>query len=72
MRLRAALLALAFLVLPARAEEIVLGLSSDEVAITATFDGSDILIFGAVKRAAARAPGGHHHGLGPAPTPHGT
>jgi uncharacterized protein (TIGR02186 family) len=33
-----------------RAEEIVLGLSSDEVAITATFDGSDILVFGAVKR----------------------
>lgn len=38
--------------LPARAEEIVLGLSQDEVAITATFEGSDILIFGAIKRAA--------------------
>ncbi len=36
--------------LPLRAEEIVVGLSRDEVAITATFDGSDILIFGAVKR----------------------
>ncbi|WP_210528000.1 TIGR02186 family protein [Rubellimicrobium arenae] len=49
----AALLALLLAVVaPARAEEIVLGLSSDEVAITATFDGSDILIFGAVKRAA--------------------
>jgi uncharacterized protein (TIGR02186 family) len=36
--------------LPARAEEIVVGLSRAEVAITATFDGSDILIFGAVKR----------------------
>jgi uncharacterized protein (TIGR02186 family) len=35
---------------PAPAEEIVLGLSSDSVAITATFDGDDILIFGAVKR----------------------
>lgn len=34
------------------AEEIVLGLSQDEVAITATFEGSDILIFGAVKREA--------------------
>ena len=47
-----ALLAL-FLVLayvPARAEEIVLGLSTDEVGITATFDGSDILVFGAIKR----------------------
>ncbi len=36
--------------LPARAEEIVLGLSRNQVAITATFDGSDVLIFGAVKR----------------------
>jgi uncharacterized protein (TIGR02186 family) len=38
------------LALPARAEQIVLGLSADEVGITATFDGSDILVFGAVKR----------------------
>lgn len=45
-------LALAFLLLatPVSAEEVVLGLSQDEVAITATFDGDDILIFGAVKR----------------------
>ena len=34
----------------ASAEEVVLGLSHDRVAITATFDGSEILIFGAVKR----------------------
>ena len=34
-------------------EEIVLGLSQDKVAITAQFDGSDILIFGAVKRETA-------------------
>lgn len=34
----------------ARAESVVLGLSQDQVAITATFDGSEILIFGAVKR----------------------
>lgn len=46
-RLIALLLSLA---VPARAEEIVLGLSQDEVAITATFEGSDILIFGAIKR----------------------
>jgi len=46
-RLLALLCCLAF---PAKAEEIVLGLSSDNVAITTTFDGSDILIFGAVKR----------------------
>ena len=32
------------------AEEVVLGLSRDRVAITTSFDGSDILIFGAVKR----------------------
>jgi len=38
------------LALPTKAEEVVLGLSKDAVAITATFDGSDILLFGAVKR----------------------
>lgn len=31
-------------------EEIVLGLSQDRVRITTDFDGSDLLIFGAVKR----------------------
>lgn len=31
-------------------EEVVLGLSQDRVAITANFDGDEILIFGAVKR----------------------
>ncbi len=31
-------------------EEVVLGLSQNRVAITADFDGSEILIFGAVKR----------------------
>lgn len=41
---------LLLLPLPAAAEQVVLGLSRDEVAITATFEGSDILIFGAVKR----------------------
>ena len=50
--MRRLLLALVLLLaaLPARTEEIVLGLSSNQVAITATFDGSDILVFGAVKR----------------------
>ncbi|MCC7321706.1 MAG: TIGR02186 family protein [Rubellimicrobium sp.] len=54
----AALTALAAL-LPgaAPAEEIVLGLSADNVAITTTFDGSDLLVFGAVKRDAP-APAG--------------
>ncbi|MEP4198943.1 MAG: TIGR02186 family protein [Aliishimia sp.] len=41
------------LTLPLQAEEIVLGLSQDRVAITTSFDGSEILIFGAVKREAA-------------------
>lgn len=47
-----ALLALMILLatLPARAEEVVLGLSRDKVSITTSFDGSEILIFGAVKR----------------------
>ncbi len=38
------------LALPAQAEEVVAGLSQSNVSITATFDGSEILIFGAVKR----------------------
>ena len=35
---------------PLMAEEVVLGLSKKNVSITANFDGSEILIFGAVKR----------------------
>lgn len=46
-RLLAILLCLS---LPAKSEEIVGSLSRDQVKITATFDGSDILIYGAVKR----------------------
>jgi uncharacterized protein (TIGR02186 family) len=46
------LLLLTLAALPARAEEVVLGLSREDVAITATFEGSDILIFGAVRREA--------------------
>ena len=33
-----------------QAEEVVLGLSKDKISITTNFDGSEILIFGAVKR----------------------
>ena len=47
--LRALLVMLAFAT-PLKAEEVVLGLSQTEVAITTNFDGSEILIFGAVKR----------------------
>jgi uncharacterized protein (TIGR02186 family) len=41
-----------FLLIPTlgMAEEVVLGMSQDNVAITTSFDGSEILIFGAVKR----------------------
>jgi len=39
-----------FLAAPAQAEEVVAGLSQNRIAITANFDGSEILIFGAVKR----------------------
>lgn len=46
------LLVTLFLASPVCAEEVVLGLSQDEVAITTSFDGSEILIFGAVKREA--------------------
>lgn len=46
------LIALLFVIaLPAQAqEEIVLGLSRDQVGITASFDGSEILVFGAIRR----------------------
>ncbi|PSL22216.1 TIGR02186 family protein [Shimia abyssi] len=47
---RSLLLFLTLAASPLSAEEVVLGLSQDKVAITATFDGSEILIFGAVKR----------------------
>ncbi len=43
-------LALLLLALPVRAEEVVAGLSQNRVAITANFDGSEIVIFGAVSR----------------------
>ncbi len=45
-----ALLLLIALVVPAQAEEVVVGLSQNRIAITTNFDGSEILIFGAVKR----------------------
>ena len=50
--LRSLIAVFCLLSLPAAAsdEQVVLGLSQDRVAITANFDGSEILIFGAVKR----------------------
>lgn len=44
------LLLLLVFALPAQAEEVVLGLSKEIVQISTDFDGSDILIFGAIKR----------------------
>jgi len=42
-----------FMATAASAENVVLGLSHKSVSITTNFDGSEILIFGAVKREAA-------------------
>ncbi|MCT4557811.1 MAG: TIGR02186 family protein [Pelagimonas sp.] len=36
--------------LPAMAEEVVLGMSQDQVSISTDFNGDEILIFGAIKR----------------------
>lgn len=52
-RLRAlAAMLLAGLPLPAAAESVVAGLSQSRIAITANFDGSEILVYGAVRREA--------------------
>lgn len=50
MRLLALLWMCLALALPARGEEVVAGLSQNRVALTATFDGSEILVFGAIRR----------------------
>ncbi|WP_299816460.1 TIGR02186 family protein [uncultured Jannaschia sp.] len=52
--IRALLLFLAIAV-PGRAEEIVADLSQDRVSISTNFDGSEILIFGAIRRDAPRS-----------------
>ncbi|MEZ5913305.1 MAG: TIGR02186 family protein [Paracoccaceae bacterium] len=49
--IRCLLIVLVFLALPVRAaEEVVAGMSQNRISITANFDGSEILVFGAVKR----------------------
>lgn len=57
---RLASLVLALLLLPclALAEDVVLGLSQKQIEITTNFDGSEILIFGAVKRDTPAPDGG--------------
>ncbi len=44
------LLLLMLAALPARAEEVIAGLSQNRVSLTVNFEGSEILIFGAVRR----------------------
>ena len=55
MRRLAALLAWGWLALPALAQDeaVVAGLSQDAISITTNFDGSELLVFGAVKRSSA-------------------
>lgn len=50
MRLLAILILAALTAGPAKAEEVVTGLSQNRISISTNFDGSEILIFGAVKR----------------------
>ncbi len=50
--MRIALALLLFFAMPAHSEKVVAGLSQNRVAISANFDGSEILIFGAVRREA--------------------
>lgn len=42
--------------LPLRGEEVVVGLSQNRISITAGFDGSEILVFGAIRREAPPDP----------------
>jgi uncharacterized protein (TIGR02186 family) len=44
------LLILTLMAAPLQAEEVVLGLSQDEVSISTNFDGSEIILYGAIKR----------------------
>lgn len=56
MSLRLAFALLLFAALPARGEEVVLGLSQNRISINTTFSGSQILLFGAIKREEAIPP----------------
>lgn len=61
--LRAALLGLgllagpAFLATPLGAQELVTGMSTENIALTANFTGSEVLVFGAIRRDAPIPPG---------------
>jgi uncharacterized protein (TIGR02186 family) len=53
LRLAALLLALA---MPASAQTVVTGISTDNIALTADFQGSEIFVFGAIRREAPSPP----------------
>ena len=52
------LIALLAFTAPVSAQDIVLGMSKDEIGITAFFNGSEILIFGALKHETATSSAG--------------
>lgn len=56
MRALLSFLLLMLITLPLRAEEVIAGLSQDRVSLTVNFEGSEILIFGAVWRETALPP----------------
>ncbi len=53
--IRALLLLVTLFATPVSAQEVVAGLSQSRISITTNFDGSEILVFGAVKRSEALA-----------------
>ena len=42
--------ALALLAAPVAAQELVTGISTENIALTANFTGSEVLVFGAIRR----------------------
>ncbi len=56
MRVLAAALVLMLAALPLRAEEVLAGLSQKQLSLTVNFEGSEILVFGAVRREAPPDP----------------
>jgi len=57
MRLAALLVALCLAGPAAAQETVVTGVSTDNIGLNATFDGSDLFVFGAIRRDAPIAPG---------------
>lgn len=55
--LRAAILALGLAATSAGAQELVTGISTENIALTANFTGSEVLVFGAIRRDAPIPPG---------------